>query len=683
MMMIKRSTEERKSKIEKSKSKEIRKRRRRRRRNKVVGKAESIIARRDYSVSETTSELGFCCWADRIMAILSVEALPLGFRFRPTDEELINHYLRLKINGRDSEVQVIPEIDVCRWEPWDLPDLSVIKTGDPEWFFFCPRDRKYPNGHRSNRATEAGYWKATGKDRTIKAKKLPATTNLIGMKKTLVFYRGRAPRGERTHWIMHEYRATEKDLDGTGPGQGAFVLCRLFKKSDETIDVPNYDEVDNTGSSPATTRSSPDDTSSDIVQEAGAPERKQPEGIKRWLTDKADKMTDSFAGPVDSCCSNLASDSEDHAVERTAPETHPLVGINPEVYESNNDLLDSHEFDSFGSLIQKDLPYVGSPFASDFGFRYDVFQDSTGEQDIFLTELLDEVFNDFSCEESASQKNSAIGSESYLSDQLCVSPYGQSDAYGIGNGIYGNKDAEMSQLRYDLGVGGPLWSNESEGGKSNMQIPAYPGYFQADRSFCGGVHITSSVELPESATVLPDKSFRSEESAGRKTSANDGAKTGIKIRTRQPQRQPYSDSSQQQGIAPRRIRLQIRNTGNALGETMKNEGETYVEPGISNDALAIERKASTTEVEVETSLTASEKKSERSDLIQEQSSSSLRQRVKQSGEGNTPLVTSQPRQEIAAKNNPGSLKAVFAGVALFTMICLTIVLGVAGWYSTQ
>jgi hypothetical protein len=56
------------------------------------------------------------------MTVMELKALPLGFRFHPTDEELVRHYLKRKITGQiNSEVEVIPEIDVCKTEPWDLP----------------------------------------------------------------------------------------------------------------------------------------------------------------------------------------------------------------------------------------------------------------------------------------------------------------------------------------------------------------------------------------------------------------------------------------------------------------------------------------------------------------------------------------------------------------------------------
>ncbi|XP_020577886.1 NAC domain-containing protein 14-like [Phalaenopsis equestris] len=186
--------------------------------------------------------------------VLPIELLPLGFRFRPTDEELINHYLKRKINGRTkADSAIIPEVDVCKCEPWS--EKSLIKSEDPEWFFFAPKDRKYRNGRRANRATEAGYWKATGKDRSIKTRAQSPIT--IGMKKTLVFYRGRAPSGQRTGWIMHEYRTVEPDFDW-----GHFVLCRLFKKpepEEKSLTTSNAEEMESGGLSPAPTKSSPYD----------------------------------------------------------------------------------------------------------------------------------------------------------------------------------------------------------------------------------------------------------------------------------------------------------------------------------------------------------------------------------------------------------------------------------------
>ena len=70
------------------------------------------------------------------MVVLSPKSLPLGFRFRPTDVELVNHYLKGKISGRiKSEVEVIPEIDVCKYEPCDLPgDLPFPR---PQFMSCC------------------------------------------------------------------------------------------------------------------------------------------------------------------------------------------------------------------------------------------------------------------------------------------------------------------------------------------------------------------------------------------------------------------------------------------------------------------------------------------------------------------------------------------------------------------
>ncbi|KAA0055455.1 hypothetical protein IC582_004864 [Cucumis melo] len=151
--------------------------------------------------------------------------LPPGFRFHPTDEELVMHYLCRRCASQPIAVPIIAEIDLYKFDPWDLPELAL--HGEKEWYFFSPRERKYPNGSRPNRAAGSGYWKATGADKPIGHPKP------VGIKKALVFYAGKAPRGEKTNWIMHEYRLADVDRSARNKNNlklDDWVLCRIYNK---------------------------------------------------------------------------------------------------------------------------------------------------------------------------------------------------------------------------------------------------------------------------------------------------------------------------------------------------------------------------------------------------------------------------------------------------------------------
>ncbi|KDP39521.1 hypothetical protein JCGZ_02541 [Jatropha curcas] len=137
----------------------------------------------------------------------------VGDGFRPTEKELVNHYLKLKMLGCDHQVSRIPEIDIYKHEPWDLPNhLGVNSNGKESYFFHSCRSG------RPRRTTKAGYWKGTGKKREIKN-----AEEEIVIKSIFVFYKGRTPKGIRAEWTMHVYSAAANQRD--------FVLCKLFRKA--------------------------------------------------------------------------------------------------------------------------------------------------------------------------------------------------------------------------------------------------------------------------------------------------------------------------------------------------------------------------------------------------------------------------------------------------------------------
>ncbi|XP_057980178.1 NAC domain-containing protein 43 [Malania oleifera] len=170
--------------------------------------------------------------------------VPPGFRFHPTEEELLHYYLRKKVAYEKIDMDVIRDVDLNKLEPWDIQDKCKIGSAPQnDWYFFSHKDKKYPTGTRTNRATTAGFWKATGRDKVIYS-----NFQRIGMRKTLVFYKGRAPHGQKSDWIMHEYRlddnVTDTNVSNALSGEAAqeegWVVCRIFKKKShhKSLDSP-------------------------------------------------------------------------------------------------------------------------------------------------------------------------------------------------------------------------------------------------------------------------------------------------------------------------------------------------------------------------------------------------------------------------------------------------------------
>ncbi|XP_019157746.1 PREDICTED: NAC transcription factor 32-like [Ipomoea nil] len=156
---------------------------------------------------------------------------PPGYRFCPLDEELIRCYLQLKVLNEPLPPNKIHEVNLYKFSPWEL-SVMYTSIGEKEWYFFTPRDRKYKNGQRPNRAAGSGFWKATGADKPIKNKQKV----VVGYRKALVFYEGRPPKGDKTNWIMHEYRVEGAPSPRPQAGDANdmrlddWVLCRIYEK---------------------------------------------------------------------------------------------------------------------------------------------------------------------------------------------------------------------------------------------------------------------------------------------------------------------------------------------------------------------------------------------------------------------------------------------------------------------
>ncbi|XP_057982614.1 NAC domain-containing protein 83 [Malania oleifera] len=147
--------------------------------------------------------------------------LPIGWRFRPTDEELILHYLKNRVSNLPLPASVIPELDVFQTHPSDFPgDLK-----EKRYFF----SRRKGNGRKCIRASSgSGYWRVVGKDRLFVAHS--GCNMAVAMKKSLVFHEAKLPCGtnsaSKTTWVMHEYSL----VNCTGPNPNSTQNPRMDRE---------------------------------------------------------------------------------------------------------------------------------------------------------------------------------------------------------------------------------------------------------------------------------------------------------------------------------------------------------------------------------------------------------------------------------------------------------------------
>lgn len=74
-----------------------------------------------------------------MQVITNEEDLPLpGFRFHPTDEELVGFYLRRKVDKKPINIDLIKQIDIYKYDPWDLASMRLFFL-----FYYDIYDRQF------------------------------------------------------------------------------------------------------------------------------------------------------------------------------------------------------------------------------------------------------------------------------------------------------------------------------------------------------------------------------------------------------------------------------------------------------------------------------------------------------------------------------------------------------------
>ncbi|XP_068326743.1 NAC transcription factor 29-like [Pyrus communis] len=162
--------------------------------------------------------------------------LPLGYRFDPTGDEILVYYLFNKIMDRAMPTyDLIKEVDVYECDPNQLPNGDFRHTADFNAAYYFANREPFDacEGKIIKTATNGGYWKVIDDEEEV----LFEDSNVIvGFETVMKFYKGQAPNGTKTPFVMNEYRLNPRVVPAHVLNESIknkiekYVVCQIINK---------------------------------------------------------------------------------------------------------------------------------------------------------------------------------------------------------------------------------------------------------------------------------------------------------------------------------------------------------------------------------------------------------------------------------------------------------------------
>ncbi|PSR96614.1 Protein FEZ like [Actinidia chinensis var. chinensis] len=137
------------------------------------------------------------------------QVMPAGYRFVPTDQELVFHYLKKKDSRKPLPAQCIMEMDAISF--YNQPPMILVGADlsrKKEWYFFV-RGHEYYHGEKKKKqvvGNVSGFWRSIGEEDPI----YNSNGAVFAFKIYFTYFSGTLQKAKRTHWSMELYRLPVK-----------------------------------------------------------------------------------------------------------------------------------------------------------------------------------------------------------------------------------------------------------------------------------------------------------------------------------------------------------------------------------------------------------------------------------------------------------------------------------------